>query len=98
MCIARGSRSPSCCRPAANIRSNRRCRSCPAARSPALFAACPPVRGAPASCALGGFAETAVAPSFLTFALPAALDFAQGAALILNYHTVYFSLVQRGRL
>src|SRR5450755_86675 len=41
-----------------------------------------------AFCALGGFAEIAVAPPFLTFALPAALDFAQGAALILNYHTV----------
>jgi NADPH:quinone reductase len=51
-----------------------------------------------AFCALGGFAETAVAPPFLTFALPAALDFAQGAALILNYHTVYFALVLRGRL
>src|ERR1019366_216783 len=51
-----------------------------------------------AFCALGGFAETAVAPPFLTFALPAALDFAQGASLILNYHTAYFSLVLRGRL
>ena len=51
-----------------------------------------------AFCALGGFAETAVAPPFLTFALPAALDFAQGAGLILNYHTAYFSLVLRGRL
>ncbi len=51
-----------------------------------------------AFCALGGFAETAVAPPFLTFALPAALDFAQGAALILNYHTVYFALALRGRL
>ncbi len=27
-----------------------------------------------------------------------ALDFAQGAGLILNYHTAYFSLVDRGRL
>jgi NADPH2:quinone reductase len=51
-----------------------------------------------AFCALGGFAETAIAPPFLTFALPAALDFAQGAGLILNYHTAYFSLVLRGRL
>ncbi len=68
------------------------------------------VRGAPdgatvkagdrvaAFCALGGFAETAVAPPFLTFALPVELDFAQGAALILNYHTAYFALVLRGRL
>lgn len=51
-----------------------------------------------AFCALGGFAETAVAPEFLTFALSPELDFAQGAALILNYHTVYFALVMRGRL
>jgi NADPH:quinone reductase len=51
-----------------------------------------------AFCALGGFAELAVAPEFLTFALPDELDFAQGAALILNYHTVYFALVMRGRL
>jgi NADPH:quinone reductase len=51
-----------------------------------------------AFCALGGFAEVAVAPAFLTFPLPAGLDFAQGAGLILNYHTAYFSLVLRGRL
>jgi NADPH2:quinone reductase len=51
-----------------------------------------------AFCALGGFAETAVAPEFFTFALPDALDFAQGASLILNYHTAYFSLKLRGRL
>jgi NADPH2:quinone reductase len=51
-----------------------------------------------AFCMLGGFAEVAVAPEFLTFALPDALDFAQGAGLILNYHTAYFSLVLRGRL
>ena len=43
-----------------------------------------------AFCALGGFAESAVAPEFSTFALPDALDFAQGASLILNYHTAYF--------
>jgi len=51
-----------------------------------------------AFCMLGGFAEVAVAPDFLTFALPEALDFAQGAGLILNYHTAYFALVLRGRL
>ncbi|MGH8635658.1 MAG: alcohol dehydrogenase catalytic domain-containing protein [Burkholderiales bacterium] len=51
-----------------------------------------------AFCMLGGFAEVAVAPEFLTFALPDSLDFAQGAGLILNYHTAYFSLVTRGRL
>jgi NADPH2:quinone reductase len=51
-----------------------------------------------AFCVLGGFAEVAVAPAFLTFPLPPALDFAQGASLILNYHTAHFSLVRRGRL
>jgi NADPH:quinone reductase len=51
-----------------------------------------------AFCMLGGFAEVAVAPAFLTFALPEALDFAQGAGLILNYHTAYFALKLRGRL
>src|SRR5687768_5871041 len=51
-----------------------------------------------AFCMLGGFAEVAVAPEFLTFALPVSLDFAQGAGLILNYHTAYFSLVLRGRV
>jgi NADPH2:quinone reductase len=51
-----------------------------------------------AFCALGGFAELAVAPAFLTFPLAQKLDFAQGAGLILNYHTAYFALVSRGRL
>src|SRR4051794_24103302 len=48
--------------------------------------------------ALGGLAEVAAAPAFMTFELPEALDFAQGAALILNYHTAYFALKLRGRL
>ncbi len=51
-----------------------------------------------AFCALGGFAETAVAPEFFAFVLSPELDFAQGAGLILNYHTAYFALVLRGRL
>jgi NADPH2:quinone reductase len=51
-----------------------------------------------AFCALGGFAEVAVAPEFLTFALAGELDYAQGAGLILNYHTAYFALALRGRL
>jgi NADPH2:quinone reductase len=51
-----------------------------------------------AFCGLGGFAERVVAPAFFTFPLPPALDFAQGAALILNYHTAYFALLTRGRL
>src|SRR3954467_857359 len=44
-----------------------------------------------ACCMLGGFAEVAVAPEFLTFKLSDDLDYAQGAGLILNYHTAYFS-------
>jgi NADPH2:quinone reductase len=51
-----------------------------------------------AFCVLGGFAEVAVAPEFLVFRLPDVLDFAQGAGLILNYHTAYFALAMRGRL
>jgi len=51
-----------------------------------------------AFCGLGGFAQSAVAPEFFTFPLPSVLDFAQGAGLILNYHTAYFALVMRGRL
>jgi NADPH2:quinone reductase len=51
-----------------------------------------------ALCMLGGFAETAVAPPWLTFRLPDPLDFAQGAGLVLNYHTAWFALKLRGRL
>jgi NADPH:quinone reductase len=51
-----------------------------------------------AACMLGGFAEVAVAPDFLTFPLSDELDFAQGGALVMNYHTAYFSLRMRGRL
>src|SRR5438270_881680 len=51
-----------------------------------------------AFCMLGAFAEVAVAPAFMCFKLPDELDFAQGAALVLNYHTAYFSLKLRGRL
>jgi NADPH:quinone reductase len=51
-----------------------------------------------AFCALGGFAEMAAAPEFLTFPLADTLDFAQGAGLILNYHTAWFALKLRGRL
>ena len=47
---------------------------------------------------LGGFAEVALAPAHFTFKLADALDYAQGAGLILNYHTAYFALKLRGRL
>lgn len=49
-------------------------------------------------CMLGAFAEVAVAPEFFCFKLPDAFDFAQGASLVLNYHTAYFALKLRGRL
>jgi NADPH2:quinone reductase len=51
-----------------------------------------------AFCFLGGFAEVAVAPEYFVFPILDEMDFAQGAALVLNYHTAYFSLKLRGRL
>lgn len=51
-----------------------------------------------AFCFLGGFAQVAVAPEYFVFPIPDEMDYAQGAALVLNYHTAYFSLVTRGRL
>jgi NADPH2:quinone reductase len=51
-----------------------------------------------AFCGLGGFAEVALAPEHFVFRVPDALDFAQAAALVLNYHTAYFALSVRGRL
>ena len=51
-----------------------------------------------AFCMLGGFAEVVVAPAHMCFRLPDELDFGQGAALVLNYHTAYFALKLRGRL
>ncbi|MFZ0042593.1 MAG: NADPH:quinone oxidoreductase family protein [Solirubrobacteraceae bacterium] len=51
-----------------------------------------------AFCMLGGFAEVAVAPAYFCFKLPDSFDFAQGAGLVLNYHTAYFALKIRGRL
>src|SRR4051794_35264737 len=51
-----------------------------------------------AFCFLGAFAEVAVAPEYFVFGIPDEFDYAQGAALVLNYHTAYFSLKLRGRL
>ncbi len=51
-----------------------------------------------AFCMLGAWAEVAVAPVHTCFPLPDELDFAQGASLVLNYHTAYFALKLRGRL
>jgi NADPH2:quinone reductase len=61
-------------------------------------AAVAPGQRVAAFCMLGGFAEVAVAGEQFVFPLPDELDFAQGAGLILNYHTAYFALVTRGRL
>ena len=47
---------------------------------------------------LGAFAEVAVAPEYMVFPIPDEWDYAQGAALVLNYHTAYFALKLRGRL
>jgi NADPH2:quinone reductase len=51
-----------------------------------------------AFCMLGAWAEVAVAPTYFTFKIPDDWDYAQGAALVLNYHTAYFALIARGRL
>jgi NADPH2:quinone reductase len=51
-----------------------------------------------AFCFLGAFAEVAVAPEYFVFPIPDDWDYAQGAALVLNYHTAYFCLKTRGRL
>jgi NADPH:quinone reductase len=47
---------------------------------------------------IGALAEKAVAPVTSTFPLPAELDFAEGAGLVVNYHTAYFALRTRAFL
>lgn len=47
---------------------------------------------------LGGFAEVACAPPHLTFKLHPQMTMAQGAALVMNYHTAWFALVLRARV
>ena len=51
-----------------------------------------------ALCLLGGFAEQVLARPDLTFKLPDRVDFESGASFLFNYATVYFGLVERGRL
>jgi NADPH2:quinone reductase len=51
-----------------------------------------------AFCAIGAFAEVAVAPEHFCFPLPDVLDFGQGASLVLNYHTAWFALRMRARV
>jgi NADPH2:quinone reductase len=47
---------------------------------------------------IGALAEKAVAPVVSTFPLPPELDFAEGAGLVVNYHTAYFGLRTRAAL
>ena len=51
-----------------------------------------------ALCLLGGFAEEAVAQLDLTFPIPDSISYEQGAAIVFNYGTAYFALIERGRL
>lgn len=46
----------------------------------------------------GGYAETVAAPLKAAMSIPDMLDTASAAAMVVNYHTVLFGLVQRGRL
>ena len=84
-CTRPASRSPRCCRPAASTSSSPSCPFVPGSEVAGVVAAAPTGSGLAAGdrvaafCMLGGFAETAVAPEFLTFPLPDSLDFAQGA-------------------
>jgi NADPH2:quinone reductase len=48
-----------------------------------------------ASCGLGGFAEQVAVPATSLVALPKALGFGQGAALVQSYGTAMFSLTRR---
>lgn len=68
------------------------------------------VRSAPAGAAVqagdrcaayvprGGYAEVVAAKPAVTFLLPDELSFQQGAAFAMNFQTVHFALVRRGRL
>jgi NADPH2:quinone reductase len=47
---------------------------------------------------LGAYADHVVTAPLMTFPLPDELDYHEGAALIINYHTVLFALRDRGQL
>lgn len=47
---------------------------------------------------LGAYAEQVVTAPLMTFRLPDELSYHEGAALIINYHTVLFALRDRGQL
>ena len=48
--------------------------------------------------AFGSWTERVAAPPDQVFPLPERLTMAQGAGLLMNYHTAHFALVRRGRL
>src|SRR6266545_5360060 len=48
--------------------------------------------------ALGSWAERVTATPDQVFALPDSMTMAQGAGLLMNYHTAHFGLARRGRL
>jgi NADPH2:quinone reductase len=47
---------------------------------------------------LGAYADATLASPMMTFPLPDELSFDEGAALVINYHTVLFALRDRGQL
>jgi NADPH2:quinone reductase len=47
---------------------------------------------------LGAYADVTLASPMMTFPLPDELNFDEGAALVINYHTVLFALRDRGGL
>ncbi len=46
----------------------------------------------------GGFAEVAVAPAFVTFAIPDDMPFDTASGFVVNHQTAHLGLVRRGRL
>ena len=51
-----------------------------------------------ATTAFGGFAEVAVAPAFVTFAIPDDMSFDVAAGFVVNHQTAHLGLLRRGRL
>ena len=47
---------------------------------------------------VGGSAEVAIAPAFITLPIPDALGFDVAAAMVINYQTAHLGLIRRGRL
>lgn len=47
---------------------------------------------------VGGFAEVALAPAFITLPIPDAMGYDVAAAMVINYQTAHLGLIRRGRL